>query len=64
MILNYTLYISVPMYSFRITERCTSIGFMCRKTRSMDGVKQTELNADKTQLIWIGTRQQLAKLTN
>ena len=52
-------------------RQCSSVHGWCRVTssgglhypaRSVDVKNRLKLNADKTQLIWLGTRQQLAKL--
>ena len=36
---------------------------MCRTPRPVDEYEQTKAEHRETQLIWLGTRQQLAKLT-
>ena len=54
--------IGAPAIDTRAASLWLLVEYIERLNQSM-GQNRLKLNADKTQLIWLGTRQQLAKLT-
>jgi len=62
MLMNTQVYVTAPV---RETQQAAARppGGMYRVPPLVDGGNRLKLNAEKTQLLWLGNRQQLAKLT-